>query len=66
MPAVWNFQCVLVEGLVALFEVSREGLVGCIVWGRPYWPLVCVGAADSSWGGIFTDFVEATPLALGS
>ena len=28
--------------------------------------LVCVGAADSTWGGIFTDFVEATPLALGS
>ena len=28
--------------------------------------LVCVGTADSSWGGIVTDFVEATPLALGS
>ena len=22
--------------------------------------LVCVGAADSTWGGIFTDFVEAS------
>ena len=28
--------------------------------------LVCVGAADSTWGGVMTDTVEATPLALGS
>ena len=28
--------------------------------------LVCVGAADSTWGGVLTDSVEATPLALGS
>ena len=31
------------------------------------WPLqapVCVGAADATWGGVFTGFVEATPLAL--
>ena len=27
---------------------------------------VCVGAADSTWGGVMTDSVEATPLALGS
>ena len=34
--------------------------------GQALLALVCVGAADSSWGGIFTDVVEATPLALGS
>ena len=34
--------------------------------GQALLALVCVGAADLSWGGIFTDFVEATPLALGS
>ena len=28
--------------------------------------LVCVGAADSTWAGVMTDSVEATPLALGS
>ena len=28
--------------------------------------LACVGAADSTWGGVMTDTVEATPLALGS
>ena len=27
---------------------------------------VCVGAADSTWDGVMTDSVEATPLALGS
>ena len=33
--------CILVEGLVALFEVSRVGLAQLA--------LVCVGAADSTW-----------------
>ena len=31
------------------------------------WPLqapVCVGAADATWGGVFTGFVEVAPLAL--
>ena len=27
--------------------------------------LVCVGAADSTWGGIFTDFVGGYPIGPG-
>ena len=39
--------CILVEGLVALFEVSREGLVVVLCRAGPIGPC-CVGAADST------------------
>ena len=50
--------------LVAPFEVSREGLVVLLCGAGPLQAPVCVGAADATWGGVFTAFVEATPLAL--
>ena len=49
---------------MAPFEVSREGLVVLLCGAGLTGP--CLGAADSTWGGVLTDFVEATPLALGS
>ena len=51
---------------MAPFEVSREGLVVLLCGAGLTGPCLCVGAADSTWGGVLTDFVEATPLALGS
>ena len=47
---------------MAPFEVSR----GFYCVQLALQALVCVGAADSTWGGVLTDSVEATPLALGS
>ena len=35
--------CVLVEGLVALFEVSREGLVIVLCGAGPIGPCLCGG-----------------------
>ena len=49
--------------LVAPFEVSR-GAGGSTVRSWPLQAPVCVGAADATWGGVFTGLVEATPLAL--
>ena len=66
MGCCLDLQCVLVEGLVAPFEVSREGGWWFYCAELALQDLVCVGAADSTWGGVLTDFVEATPLALGS
>ena len=38
-----DLQCVLVEGLVALFEVSREGLVVVLCGAGPIGPCLCGG-----------------------
>ena len=38
-----DFQCVLVEGLVALFEVNREGLVVVLCGAGPIGPCLCGG-----------------------
>ena len=50
---------------MAPFEVSREGLVVLLCEAGPTSPCLC-GGCDSTWGGVMTDTVEATPLALGS
>ena len=43
-PAVWTSSVYCrVEGLVALFEVSREGLVVVLCGAGPIGPCLCVG-----------------------
>ena len=41
--AVWTCSVVLVEGLVAPFEVSREGLVVLMCGAGPTSPCLCGG-----------------------
>ena len=43
MGCCLDLQCVLVEGLVAPFEVSREGLVVLLCGAGPTGPCLCGG-----------------------